>query len=322
MASTVSVEVHPSQFPDRIQKELIQCLRDRRIAPKFHYQSYKQSQQWQAVYEAWSPFRHDSDCAEIYERVFAAASELVKTGPVRVIGLGCGTGDKEGRLLAVLSGQGRKVYYAPCDTSLGLVLTASDKAREAAPSVLCSPVLCDIAEAGDLAQLFGRAEERRIFTFFGIIPNLEPHDIVPRLATLLGPQDVLLLSANLAPGPDYADGMRRVLPGYDNAETREWLLTFLLDIGVEPGDGALEISIEDAGGLKRIVADYRFSRERVLTVYGERIEFHKGEPIRLFFSYRYGPEMIAKLPGANRLRIAGQWISKSEEEGVFVCQLA
>jgi len=321
MTSTVSVEVHPSQFPDRVQKELIQCLRERRIAPKFHYQSYKQSQKWQAVYEAWSPFRNDSDCAEIYDGAFAEAAKLVNDGPVRVVGLGCGTGDKEARLLGLLAREGREVSYSPCDTSLGLVLTASEKARESTPSVLCSPVLCDFAAAGDLSSLFGRFEERRIFTFFGIIPNLEPGDIVPRLAALLRPGDILLFSANLAPGRDYGTGVLRVLPGYDNAETRDWLLTFLFDMGVEPGDGALEISIQDAGVFKRIVADFHFARERGLTVFGERIEFWEGESIRLFFSYRYRPEMIAKLPGAQRLKIAGQWISKSEEEGVFLCKL-
>jgi uncharacterized SAM-dependent methyltransferase len=321
MTSTVSVEVHPSQFPERVQKHLVQCLRERRIAPKFHYQSYKQSQKWQAVYEAWSPFRNDSNCAEIYDQAFVTAAELGESGSVRVVGLGCGTGDKEARLLGVLAREGREVSYSPCDTSLGLVLTAEENARRAAPSVSCSPVLCDFAVAEDLSSLFGRAEERRIFTLFGIIPNLEPGDIVPRLVALLRRGDVLLFSANLAPGRDYAKGMKRILPGYDNAETRDWLLTFLFDLGVERDDGTMEIGIEDAGDFKRVVADFHFARERELNVLGERTEFRADEVIRLFFSYRYRPEMIAKLAGANGLKIAGQWISNPEEEGVFACQL-
>ncbi len=107
MSSTVSVAVHPSQFPETVQHELIQGLREGRVAPKFHYQSYKQAQKWLALHEAWSPARTDSDCAAIYERSYAAASDLVASRRVRVIGLGCGGGQKEARLLTVLSEQGR-----------------------------------------------------------------------------------------------------------------------------------------------------------------------------------------------------------------------
>ena len=52
-------------------------------------------------------------------------------------------------------------------------------------------------------------------------------------------------SANLAPGPDYAAGVRKILPLYDNPLTRDWLVTFLLDLGVEATDGELGFSIED-----------------------------------------------------------------------------
>ena len=112
------------------------------------------------------------------------------------------------------------------------------------------------------------------------------------------------------------------MPGYDNTETRDWLLTILFDLGVEPADGALLISVEDSGPFKRIIADFHFQRERSLTVYGERIEFRGGESLRLFFSNRYTPEKIKLLLNSHKLEVASQWISKSGEEGVFVCRLA
>jgi hypothetical protein len=143
---------------------------------------------------------------------------------------------------------------------------------------------------------------------------------MPRLAALVRPGDVLLFSANLAPGLDYAEGARRILPGYDNAETRDWLLTLLFDLGVEPADGMLKIHIEDAHGLKRIAADFLFSRTRALTIDGERIEFQSGESLRLFFSYRYTPEKCENLLSVHRLKVELRWITKSGEEGVFACR--
>ena len=73
-----------------------------------------------------------------------------------------------------------------------------------------------------------------------MIPNFEPQVILPRLAGMIRPEDYLLLSANLAPGADYAAGVQRILPLYDNTLTREWLMTFLLDLGVEMGLGFLD----------------------------------------------------------------------------------
>jgi uncharacterized SAM-dependent methyltransferase len=324
MPSTVSVTVHPGQFPASIRSELIQRLRQRRIPPKFHYQSYKQSQKWLALHNAWSPSRTDPDCAAIYDQSFAAAGGLIAEGPVRVIGLGCGGGQKEARLLTLLAEQGRELSYTPCDVSLPLVLTATEEATRAVGSLPCTPLLCDLAVADDLPAVLNRLGEKtplRIITFFGMIPNFEPDDIAPRLAAVIRPGDILLVSANLAPGPDYAAGVRRILRGYDNPETRDWLLTFLFDLGIEPGDGVLQIHIEEAQGLRRIAADFQFLRDRALTLDDERIEYRAGESLRLFFSYRYTPEKSEQLLSSHRLKLVGQWITKSGEEGVFACRL-
>jgi hypothetical protein len=64
-----------------------------------------------------------------------------------------------------------------------------------------------------------------------MIPNFEPHAILPKLASLVSPNDHLLFSGNLAPGPAYEEGVRKVFPQDDNALTREWLFTLLLDLG-------------------------------------------------------------------------------------------
>src|SRR3954463_15334546 len=131
---------------------------------------------------------------------------------------------------------------------------------------------------------------------------------------------MLLFSANLAPGPDYAAGVRRILPLYDNALTRDWLLTFLLDLGVEKNDGKLDFVIEDMPlGLKRIAAYFCFSGRRTLSVAGETFTFRAGHSIRLFFSYRHTPALVRRLLARHGLEVLDQRITGSEEEGVFLC---
>jgi uncharacterized SAM-dependent methyltransferase len=185
--------------------------------------------------------------------------------------------------------------------------------------------VCDLATADDLVDILEqqtKPEAARLITFFGMIPNFEPQIILPRLAGLLRPADYLLFSANLAPGPDYAAGVQRILPLYDNEPTRDWLMTFLLDLGVQSSDGKLRFNIEDdaESGLKRVAANFHFAQSRRIEVEGETFEFRAGESIRLFFSYRHTPENAQVLLGRHGLKVLDQWITKSEEEGVFLCQ--
>jgi hypothetical protein len=68
------------------------------------------------------------------------------------------------------------------------------------------------------------------------------------------------------------------------------------------------------------VADFRFLRERVLPVHDERFAFRPDDAVRLFFSYRHTPDRVRLLVQAHGLQVAKQWITASEEEGVFLCR--
>ncbi len=252
---------------------MLESLRTRRVNHKFHYDSVKQTQKWIALHQAYSPTRNDADCRAIYDNGFATAASQIRTKQVHVIGLGCGGGQKDARLLKLLKGRGREIFYTPCDVSAAMVLVARKAALAVVPEKNCFPVVCDLAtadlgwegrRAGD-PDWFGTATRRpsqnesRIITFFGMIPNFEPREILPKLASLVRRKDFLLFSANLAPGRDYAAGVAKILPQYDNAPTRDWLMTFLLDLGVERCDGALKFSVESGRlGLKRVVGPVPF----------------------------------------------------------------
>jgi|SRR5882724_913141 len=332
MKSIASVLIHKSQFPENVRRDLLQSLRSRKINHKFHYDSIKQTHKWLALHQIYAPSRSDKNVHAIYKQSFEAAVAKIKSRSVHVIGLGCGGGQKDTRLLKLLKTRGKVVFYTPCDVSVAMVLTARQTAFAVLPKGNCFPFVCDLATAnfnwegrrvGD-PDLFGTAARRpfpKIVTFFGMIPNFEPQDILPKLASLIRPKDFLLFSANLAPGKNYDAGMEKILPQYDNVPTRDWLMTFLPDLGVEKRDGKLCFEIETAqNGLKRVVADFHFKRARQIGVEGRTFNFKSGETIRLFFSYRYTPEHVRKILAAHKLEICGQWIAKSEEEGVFLCR--
>ncbi len=325
MRSLVNVAIHPSQFPENLRRDLLTSLRARQLNHKFLYDGIKQTQKWLALHEACSPARNDIDCVETYDKAFGAAAERVAARRVHVISLGCGGGQKDVSLLKRLRQSGKQVSYTPCDVSVAMVLIARQSALEILDSNDCFPLVCDLLTADDLAGVLRQqtpVDVARLVTFFGLIPNFEPQIILPRLADVLHPDDGLLFSANLAPGSDYAAGVQRIRSLYDNALTRDWLMTFLLDLGVEQADGELVFTVQDClggTGLKRIEANFHFQRSRKVHVLSDEVEFQAGERLRLFFSYRHTPDQVRALLEQYGLAALDVWISRSEEEGVFLC---
>ncbi len=331
MSSAASILIHPSQFPENIRRDLLASLRTRRVNHKFHYDSVKQTQKWLALHQAYSPARNEADCRAVYDRAFKAAAEKIKPRAAHVIGLGCGGGEKDTRLLKLLKTCGKQISYTPCDVSTAMVLVARRTALAVMSEKNCFPFVCDLVTADDVPAILvtrhpslacrAEASERRLVTFFGMIPNFEPQLILPRLASLVRPRDFLLFSANLAPGANYATGVKKILPQYDNPLTRDWLMTFLLDLGVGRNDGRLRFSIETgAWSLKRIAADFCFTQRCRIKVEDETFDFRAGEVIRLFFSYRYTPDRVRQALARYSLEVCDQWITQSEEEGVFLCR--
>jgi L-histidine N-alpha-methyltransferase len=324
MSSVVNVAIHESQSPENVQRDLLTSLRARRINHKFHYDSIKQTNQWLALHQVYSPSRNDRDCAATYDRAFREAVAQIHAKQIHVLGLGCGGGQKDTRLLKQLCARNVGASYTPSDVSVAMTLVAQKAARTVLPAVRIFPLVCDLATAKDLTTVLAThhaPRTTRLVTFFGMIPNFEPDAILPKLATLIRRQDTLLFSANLAPGPDYAAGVKKILPQYDNALLREWLVTFLRDLGVGQHDGIVRFTVENGRpGLKRVMARYHFRRARQITVANQKFDFKSGEVVQLFFSYRYTPELVRARLATHGLKVQQQWITQSGEEGVFLCR--
>lgn len=324
MSATVNVAVHPSQFPESVRRDLLESLRSRKIAHKFHYDSVKQTQQWLALHRQFSPLLKDPSYARIYDSAFAFAASQFRGKRAQVIALCCGDGYKDARLLSVLRRRKKEISYTPCDGSVPLVLLARNAALKFVSANKCRPFVCDLQKADDLQAYFATltpATAPRVITFFGAIPNFEPDLILPRLAALLRKKDWLLISANLAPGNDYEAGLRRILPQYDNQATRNWLSTFLFDLGFPAKAGQWKTVLEKTrGGLQRVAIYFAVKKPVLLRVADEEFRFRAGENIRLFFSYRYSVELVEQTFARQGLHVSGSWISDSREEGAFLCR--
>lgn len=324
MSSVAPIEIHSSQFPDRIQADLIDSLRARAINHKFHYDSHRQIQRWLALHEAYSPSRAGPEGQTVYAKCFdAIASRLDRENEIHVISLGCGGGQKDVQLLEKLVSAGRTVNYTPIDVTPAMTLVAREAASAAIPVEACHPFVCDLATAEDLPEALDARispSARRVILFFGMIPNFEPNVILPKLAALLRDDAILLFSANLAPGEDYEAGIQKILPQYDNALTRKWLATLPTDLGIKCASEDIRFEIAaclDASDVKRIEAILTPGGAANITIAGETIQISAGDSIRLFFSCRYTLDLLADQLKGQGHQVAHAWISRSGEEGVF-----
>lgn len=326
--SDVAVRFHPTQFPGAVAAAMHASLAARRMNHKFHYDTPRQTLRWLRVHQAYSPACTDPAGTTLYSEAAAAAARRLRNhDDVDVISLGSGGGQKDAHVLAALEAihPGVRRRYVPVDVSPGLALISRDAAMgvgvEAKDIV---PYVMDLAEAPDWAAALTpvlRSNVTRLILFYGMLPNFVPGTTALRLGALLRPGDALLVSANLAPGPDYAAGVESIRPLYDNALTGEWLLSVLQDLGADRGDARVEFSVAPcptASGLLRIEACAHFLRPTQLAYEDAVHSFEPGEKFQLFFSYRHTAERVARQLAPVGLGIDQQWENPAGDEGVFL----
>jgi L-histidine N-alpha-methyltransferase len=295
--------VHPSQAPAQVEAARAQSIGERSIASKFLYETPRQAELWLKLHEQFTP---PADLARTYRQAAEALAAQWPHANGTLIALGCGGGEKD---LGVLKTLPANTRFIPTDVSEPLVLKAAKSVADATPLVF------DLATAkGLLGFLDQHTGPNRIFTFFGILPNFPPNEILPQLRTLLKPEDRLLLSANLAP-----NGIKPVLPQYDNAPTREWLAEFPRAHGA--GEGEVKITLETDGPLERIAAHFHFTEPCVMSANGEPFDFQPGDVLRLFVSYRYTLQSLTETMTPHDIVIEDTFLSANGEEGVFLCGL-
>lgn len=325
MSSATTVLVHESAAPAAVRGSLLAALRAGELHGKFHYLGLKQTLRWMALHEAYSPARRDPAVIEMYRSAFAAAGEKLAANVLHLIGLAAGSGHKEVAGAQELRRQGKAVIFSPLDASLEIVLSAHQLAIGTAAGLQSHPILCDLPECSSLPALLKQIDPggtTRLVTFFGAMPNFRPEQVLPVIRHIVRSQDLLLVSANLAPEREYEASFAEILPQYDNATTREWLLGGVEQAGFAAADGRLEFAIAPMPGqetLRRVEARFTFDRPCRVELMGEVVAFQPGESILAFTSCRYTVGAVQEVLRQFGFSVAQSWVSAEESEGVFLC---
>ncbi len=308
-----------------LEQDIIASLRANRIAPKLLYITPRQAELWRQVFLKHSPIHGNPEFARIYREAFARVAEMMPKDQVYIAGLGCGTGAKEAELCVHLKSRGCRVGFSDIDISPDLVEEASRNLAAAGASIWGSRV-CDLADVEAVAQWMSETGYAApiLFTFFGLVPNLTPSVVTRLFRAILKPGGVMLVNAHLAPvgeGIDLARAMEKVLPQYDNAETLAWLSEALLAWGLAGHLDAPKMKIGEVEGIPALVATARWKSSEAFDEWGRRFTPKAEEPLRLFHSLRYTPELFEKLMREAGFQFEKLAVTACHEEAIWAVQV-
>ena len=263
---------------------------------------------WKKVHLTCSPFYQRPAVRRLYTQPATVLRARLRHAPYHLFALGCAEGLKESLLLRKLP---KPSLLLTADTCLSMAKFAARKlparakvARQinlTSTRSLSRPFLSTIPQPKSKIP-----SPARLITLFGVLPNLDPLPLLRCLAKNMAPNDLLLFSANLAPGKDGRRGALRVVPQYDNPVTHKWLqgVAFRTRPRLSPGSIRFGVYPDTTqSSLSRIEARWVVGNKATHTLFSSR---------RPTLSQ---VESWIQNSGLTRIH---QWIEPKGEEGVWL----
>ena len=177
---------------------------------------------WKKVHLSCSPFLHRTELQRLHCLPSTRIRKHFGRQSYSLLALGCADGSKESLLLKKLP---KPISLLALDTNLSLARRAARRL----PAFQKSAHRADLTSSLSLQFLWFRLSPHpTLITLFGVLPNLNPLPLLRSIRRLMKKDDLLLFSANLAPGQSSHTGALRILPQYDNRPTRNWLEAAIL----------------------------------------------------------------------------------------------
>ena len=269
-----------------LQGELAESLRRGALGEKLSYLSPGSVAAWLRICRPDSPYRNFQRSMQALQALLPRLESALPPGPLEVVSLGAGQGDKDGILLRQLKASGRSVSYRPVDASEPLLKMAMEEGLRAGCDV--KGLLADLGRRDPWEALHrGWKAPTRLFLLLGnTLGGFDPPQVLKEIRGVLGPTDSLLVDGEI-----YRPGSTEA--GYDNPDNRAFAWGPLRDLGLEEGDGELVFQLaadEGEKGLWKLRKSFVPKRALRLEAGGGSVLWEARRPVALGYSCKFSRE--------------------------------
>ncbi|MGH7548741.1 MAG: L-histidine N(alpha)-methyltransferase [Gemmatimonadales bacterium] len=292
---------------NELADEFVASFEARRLAEKFFYWFPLSVRAWLALCSDGA-YRNFVRSRSLIARSAGELARRFSPGPLEVLSLGSGQGDKDLILLEALREHGVRLAYVPVDTSQALLEMACGGALRA--GLPAHGIKADFTKLEHLAALAAEAESapRLVLLIGNTLGAFDPIAQARQLAALLRPGDRLLVDGELYAGDT-------TLAGYDNPLNRRFAWAPLHAVGIRDEDG--ELVFEAAGdprlpGLHFISKHFRAAQPIDVQMGGETLRLERGDRLDMNHSYKYAPDTFLRI--LSDAGLGAQWQGRSDDD--------
>jgi len=301
------IAIHALLTENELAEDFVASFRARRLAERFFYWFPLSVRAWLALCSDGA-YRNFVRSRSLIAQSAHDLARYLRPGPLEVLSLGSGQGDKDLLLLEALRKNGIRVSYVPVDASQALLEMACGGAQGAGFPAL--GIKADFSRSDHLAALAADPESppRLIMVVGNTLGAFDPIAEARALRGLLRREDLLIVDGELYAGA-------QTVAGYDNPLNRRFAWAPLAAVGIGEADG--DIVFEDAAdqrmpGLYPLSKHFLARRDVAAFLGGESLALNAGERVAMNHSYKYDETAFLKL-----LKDAGldvRWKARSDDD--------
>jgi uncharacterized SAM-dependent methyltransferase len=296
---------------NNLADEFVAAFRARRLPEKFFYWFPLSVRAWLALCSDGA-YRNFVRSRSLIARSAAELARRAAPGPVEILSLGAGQGDKDLLLLEALREHGARVSYVPVDTSQALLEMACGAALRA--GFPAQGIKADFTNSEHLTALAPDPETppRLVLLIGNTLGAFDPVAEARRLAGLVRPGDALVVDGEIYAGA-------ATVAGYDNPLNRRFAWAPLHAVGIHDMDGELVFEAKDdprLPGLHVIPKHFRASRDLEAELGGETLHLARGERLEMSHSYKYAADTFVRILADAGLAV--RWQARSDDLGLLM----
>src|SRR5256712_9091113 len=300
------IAIHSLLTENDLADEFVAAFQARRFAEKFFYWFPLSVRAWLALCSDGA-YRNYVRSRSLIAQSADDLTRHVRPGPLEVLSLGSGQGDKDLLLMNALRQHGVHVSYVPVDTSQALLELACQGAMGA--GLPAQGIKADFTRPDHLAALAPDPDTppRLALLLGNTLGAFDPLAAARQLRALLRPHDSLLVDGEI-----YA--AQQTVAGYDNPLNRRFAWAPLVAVGITEQDG--ELVFEDGvdarlPGPPPLAQHFRATRDVAAQLGGESLTPSAGERADLNHSYKYDADTFRRILADAGL--AARWRGTSDD---------